>query len=171
MDFSGARDLFVIIFHIPGSDCKFLDCGLIFEKLRGLNAKCQKLEFSEIIFLKETRGPSPRVVNQAGRTRSTMDRRHRGQRVPEHSGALIRVRPPAAPVHQSSPAGAQQRERGARGARFEPHRSSGGAVATRRWRCRTGRRRCSVRGLLRRGEREKGAGRGAVKLGEGAHLL
>jgi hypothetical protein len=28
-----------------------------------------------------------------------------------------------------------------------------------------------VRGLLRRGEREKGAGRGVVELGEGTHLL
>jgi hypothetical protein len=28
-----------------------------------------------------------------------------------------------------------------------------------------------VRGLLRRGEREIGVGRGAVKFGEGAHLL
>jgi hypothetical protein len=34
-----------------------------------------------------------------------------------------------------------------------------------------GRRRRSVRGLLRRGEREIGAGRGVVKLGEGARLL
>jgi hypothetical protein len=33
------------------------------------------------------------------------------------------------------------------------------------------RRRCSVRGLLRRGERGKEAGRGAVKLGGGARLL
>jgi hypothetical protein len=33
------------------------------------------------------------------------------------------------------------------------------------------RRRCSVRGLLKRGERGKEAGRGAVKLGEGARLL
>jgi hypothetical protein len=33
------------------------------------------------------------------------------------------------------------------------------------------RRRCSVRGLLRRGERGKGAGRGAVKIGGGARLL
>jgi hypothetical protein len=31
------------------------------EKLRGLNAKYPKLEFPGIIFLKETRGPSPRV--------------------------------------------------------------------------------------------------------------
>jgi hypothetical protein len=27
--FSEVRDLFAIIFQIPGSDCKFLDCGLI----------------------------------------------------------------------------------------------------------------------------------------------
>jgi hypothetical protein len=32
-------------------------------------------------------------------------------------------------------------------------------------------RRCSVRGLLRCGERGKGAGRGAVNLGGGARLL
>jgi hypothetical protein len=35
----------------------------------------------------------------------------------------------------------------------------------------TRRRRCSVRGLLTRGERGKEAGRGAVKLGGGARLL
>jgi hypothetical protein len=34
---------------------------LILEKPRGLNAKCLKLEFPGIIFLKETRGPSPRA--------------------------------------------------------------------------------------------------------------
>jgi hypothetical protein len=32
-------------------------------------------------------------------------------------------------------------------------------------------RRCSVRGMLRRGERGKGAGSGAVKLGGSARLL
>jgi hypothetical protein len=58
-----------------------------------------------------------------------------------------------------------------RGTQLGSHRSSGGAVeAGRRW-CRTGRRRCSVRGLRRRGEREIGAGRGAVKLREGARRL
>jgi hypothetical protein len=39
-DFSEARDLFVNIFQIPGPNCKFLDCGLILEKPRGLSAKC-----------------------------------------------------------------------------------------------------------------------------------
>jgi hypothetical protein len=58
-----------------------------------------------------------------------------------------------------------KRERGARGARLGPHRSSGGAVeAGRRW-CRTERQRRSVRTLLRCGERGKEAGEGVVLLG------
>jgi hypothetical protein len=61
VDFSEARDLFGIIFQIPRPNCKIMDCGLISKKPRGLNAKCQKLEFPGIIFLKETHGPSPRV--------------------------------------------------------------------------------------------------------------
>jgi hypothetical protein len=61
VDFSKARDLFVIIFQIPGPNCKITDYGLILEKPRGLNAKCPKLDFPGIVFLKETRGPSPRV--------------------------------------------------------------------------------------------------------------
>jgi hypothetical protein len=74
VDFSEARYLFVNIFQILGPNYKFLDCGLILEKLRCLSAKCLKLEFPGIIFLKETRGPSPRVVNRPGsqkRERST----------------------------------------------------------------------------------------------------
>jgi hypothetical protein len=39
VDFSEARDLFKIIFQIPRFDCKFRDCGLILEKMRGLSAK------------------------------------------------------------------------------------------------------------------------------------
>jgi hypothetical protein len=60
VDFSEAKDLFVIIFQILGPNCKIMDCGLILKKPRGLNEKCQKLEFPGIIFLKETCGPSPR---------------------------------------------------------------------------------------------------------------
>ena len=37
--FSEARDLFGIIFQIPGSDRNFLDCGLITKKHRGFFAK------------------------------------------------------------------------------------------------------------------------------------
>jgi hypothetical protein len=109
--FSEARDLFVNIFQILGPNCKFLDYGLILEKPRGLNAKCSKLEFPGIIFLKETRGTSPRVVNRAGRARSTMDRRRHGPKAPERGGALTGVRSPVTPVHQSSSVGAQKRER------------------------------------------------------------
>jgi hypothetical protein len=39
MDFSEARDIFVIIFQIPGPNYKFLDCGLITKKHRGFFAK------------------------------------------------------------------------------------------------------------------------------------
>jgi hypothetical protein len=85
VDFSKARDLFVNIFQILGPNYKFLDCGLILEKPRGLSAKCSKLEFSGISFLKETCGPSPRVVNRAGCARSTADRRWRGPKAPERS--------------------------------------------------------------------------------------
>jgi hypothetical protein len=53
VDFSEARDLFGIIFQILGPNCKFLDCGLILKKPMGLGAKCPKLDFSAIVFLKE----------------------------------------------------------------------------------------------------------------------
>jgi hypothetical protein len=36
VDFSEARDLFGIIFQIPGPNCKIMDCGLIFTNGRGL---------------------------------------------------------------------------------------------------------------------------------------
>jgi hypothetical protein len=61
VDFSEARDLFVNIFQILGPNYNCLDCRLILEKLRGLSAKCPKLEFPGIIFLKEIRGSSPRA--------------------------------------------------------------------------------------------------------------
>jgi hypothetical protein len=85
VDFSGARDLFVNIFQILGPNCKFLDCGLILEKPRGLSAKCLKLEFLGIIFLKETHGPSPRARGPRaapihGGPRSLSQRRLAGER-------------------------------------------------------------------------------------------
>jgi hypothetical protein len=111
VEFSEARDIFVNIFQILRPNCIFSDCGMILEKQRGLSAKCPKLEFPRIIFLKETRGPSPRAVNRAGHAWSTVDRRWCGPKATERGGTLTRVQPPAAPVHQSSPAGAQKRER------------------------------------------------------------
>jgi hypothetical protein len=129
VDFSEARDLFVNIFQILGPNCKFLDCGLILEKSRGLNAKCQKLEFPGIIFLKETRGPSPRVLNRAGHARSTVGQWRRGPKAPEHGGASLEygLRPlRCTKAHRWG----RNRERGAWGARLRPHRSSGGGVVT-----------------------------------------
>jgi hypothetical protein len=43
VDFSEARDLFGIIFQIPGSDCKFLECGFITKNHRGFFAKFPKI--------------------------------------------------------------------------------------------------------------------------------
>jgi hypothetical protein len=80
VDFSEARDLFVNIFQILGPNYKFLDCGLILEKSRGLSAKCPKLEFAGIIFLKETRGLSPRAAPIHGGPRSPFRRRLAGER-------------------------------------------------------------------------------------------
>jgi hypothetical protein len=42
LDFSEARDLFGIIFQIPGPNYKIMDCGLISNKPRGLFAKFPK---------------------------------------------------------------------------------------------------------------------------------
>jgi hypothetical protein len=88
VDFSRARDLFVNIFQIHGSDCKFMDCGLIPKKLRGLSIKCPKLDFPGIVFLKKTRGlhrPGPPWTGGHCRSRD-----------------LAGAWPPAAPVPESS---------------------------------------------------------------------
>jgi hypothetical protein len=89
---------------------------------------------------------------------------------PGHGGALTRARPPAAPVHQSSPAGAQQREertgsstRASQGLRW---RRGGRAMAVQ-----NRRRRRSVRARLEHGEKRREAGRGVVNSGGGARLL
>jgi hypothetical protein len=65
----------------------------------------------------------------------------------------------------------RNRERETWETRLGPDQGLGDAEEAGRRRCKTGRRQRSVRGLLRRGEMEIGAGRGAVKLGEGARLL
>jgi hypothetical protein len=78
VDFSDAMDLFVIIFQIPRPNCKIMDCGLISKKPRGLNEKCQKLEFPGIIFLKETRGQRAAPIH--GGPQSPSRRRLTGER-------------------------------------------------------------------------------------------
>jgi hypothetical protein len=78
VDFSEDRDLFVNIFQILRPNCNCLDCGLILEKQRGLSAKCSKLEFLGIIFLKEICGP--RVAPVHGGPRSPSRGRLTGDR-------------------------------------------------------------------------------------------
>jgi hypothetical protein len=169
VDFSEARDIFVNIFSISDLTAKFVDRGLISENLRGLSAKSAKsrpwVDFTKV------QGPLCKIskiirimnyfpmVNPVHQVHVSVDR----------PGVLG---PPWTDAGADrGHGGALTMERGARGTRLGSHRSSGGAVEAGRRRCRTGRRRRSMRGLLRQGEREIGAGRGAVKLGEGAHLL
>jgi hypothetical protein len=111
VDFSEARDLVVNIFQILGPNCKLLDCGLILEKPRGQSAKCPNLEFSGIIFLKETRGPSPRAHGP----RATPV--HGGPRSPSR-GRLARERPERRPRAWNLTA-VEEKWRGDGG---EPHR-------------------------------------------------
>jgi hypothetical protein len=84
----------------------------------------------------------------------------------ELTGAL----PTGGPVHESSPQPLGKNEELIRvqsRASPEVEEQRGGRATAVKIR----RRLCSVRALLRRGERGKEAGRGAVKLGGGAHLL
>jgi hypothetical protein len=82
-----------------------MNYGLTLEKMRGLSAKCPKLDFPGIVFLKKTHGPSPQV---------------RGLRRPSPpwtgghccSRELAGARPPAAPVPESSDRGAGERKGG-----------------------------------------------------------
>jgi hypothetical protein len=69
VDFSEARDLFVIIFQIPRSDYKFLDCRLILEKNEGPKCKMSKIGFSGNYFPKGnmwTKSTSPWTPSGAG---------------------------------------------------------------------------------------------------------
>jgi hypothetical protein len=148
-----------------------MDRGLISEKFWGLSAKsarseprvdftrvqgplCKISEITRITNYFPTVNPVHRVHarwTEAGRAV------HRGPTVARTEGTVARspklgLRPVrCAKAHRRG----RKRGRGAQGARLGPHRSSGGTVATGRRRCRTGRRRRSVRGLLRLGEGKK----------------
>jgi hypothetical protein len=100
VDFSEASELFVNIFQNLGPNYKFMDCGLILEKQRGFFAKWRGIS-AGIYF------STDKSVDRLGAlgplwTDGGADRGGAGR-----GGALIGARPSAAPVCQSSPAGAQ----------------------------------------------------------------
>jgi hypothetical protein len=62
VDFSEAKVLSGnIFFKFQGTNCEIRNCGLIFEKPRVFFAKLSGIIDFRILFLKKTRGPSPRV--------------------------------------------------------------------------------------------------------------
>jgi hypothetical protein len=183
VDFFEARDLFVNIFQISDLTTKIMDCRLISENPRGLSAKSAKsgprVDFTKV------QGPLCKIseinritnyfpmVNPVHRVHARWTRAgravHRGPTVARTEGTVAHSPELGLRPLRCAKARRQGRkmERGARGTWLGSHRSSGGAVEAGRWRCRTGKRRRSVRGLLWRGERKIGA----VTLGEGARLL
>jgi hypothetical protein len=71
MDFSEARDLFVNIFQISGRTEKIRDCGLILDKLRGLNEKWLGYLISKLFSNRKCRGLGPWLVDQRRGGQST----------------------------------------------------------------------------------------------------
>jgi hypothetical protein len=147
-----------------------VDHGLISESPRGLSAKSAKsgprvdftkvqgplCKISKIIRITNyfpTVNPVHRVhARWTGAGRAV----HRGPTVARTDGTAARS--PELGLRPLRCTEARRRgrkmERGTRRTRLGPHQGSGDTEEARRRRCRTRRRRRSVRGLLRRGERE-----------------
>jgi hypothetical protein len=104
-------DLFVNIFQILGPNCKILGLRVDFGKTEGPKCKMSEIPGITNFFQRIKAWTGSTHGEPAGRAQSTVDRRRHGPWVPKRGGALTGVRPPAAPVHQSSPVGAQKRER------------------------------------------------------------
>jgi hypothetical protein len=130
------RDLFVIsgkwlgvfleiFWKIQGASCKYVGCGLVLEKMRGLSAKCQEMGFSMNYFVEE------KLVDQV---HGSVDRagpvRHGPMAIAAHgSSPELGLRPLRWPRALVKGRG---RKREARGSRFQAHRGSDGGGATTR---------------------------------------
>ncbi len=137
-----------------------LDRGLISQKSRDLFAKFLN-NLNNELFSTDKSVDRPGVLGPPW-TDAGADR--------GHGGVLPGAWALAAPVHRSTPAGAQNGE----GSTGSSSRASPGLERRRGGRAMAGKARwCrrSVRDMLQLGEREMRAGKGAVKLGEVARLL
>jgi hypothetical protein len=142
VDFSEARDFFVIIFQISGLTAKILDRGLISENPKGLSAKSAK--FGPWVDFPKVQGPLCKISEISGITNYFLtDNSWTGSTSPwtgrarsVHRGPTparttdTAVRSPELGLRPLQCAKARRRgrktERGARGARLRPHRGSSG---------------------------------------------
>jgi hypothetical protein len=115
-----------IFLKIRGASCKYVDCGLILEKMRGVSAKCLEMGFSRNYFVKE------KPVDQV---HGSVDRAS-----PVHHGPAAIAARGSSPKHGLRPLRclrAPTKGRGSTGRRAQRwgHRGSGGGGgASHRWR-------------------------------------
>jgi hypothetical protein len=76
-----ARGIFGNIFENLRASCKYVGCGLILEKMRGLSAKCWEMGFSRNYFVEEK--PVDQVNGSVDRT----DPVHHGPAASPRAGA------------------------------------------------------------------------------------